>query len=252
MSPTEWAAAVVPLNPRLALEVVIILPEIVPFKISLLILIYTSLPSLLATKLVERVNATDVPSAATAEDSVVVIPDDTPVILTLFAVEYIPWSLCLICTTLLPSAITIGLASSLRPYTVVPLSSVTSSPIISLFNVTVPVVVLNVALCNLNFKSWDWTADHAVLFWDLNKEPMCGCLETKRFEPDTSGLPISDVHTRYSKLFVRITTQYSIPSSKNTGESKVNDVADDPVVASTFTDDGANDFLPNGTTLGPG
>ena len=39
---------------------------------------------------------------------------------------------------------------------------------------------------------------------------------------------------------------------KTAHAAKVNDVADDPVVASTFTDDGANDFLPNGTILRPG
>ena len=46
--------------------------------------------------------------------------------------------------------------------------------------------------------------------------------------------------------------QYSRPSCKYIGESKVNVVAEVPVFASTLTSDGSKTFLPNGKSFLPG
>ena len=106
----EWAAAVVLPCPLVILEMVE--PEIVPDIISLSILMWT-VP--LDGKLVLDVNVTEVPDAVIAPFNVVDIPDDTPVIVTLFDVLYIPWSAWFTLTTVEPFVNTIGLVFSLCP-----------------------------------------------------------------------------------------------------------------------------------------
>ena len=70
---------------------------------------------LLVGKLVADVNVTEVPDAVIAPSKVVDIPDDTPVIVTLFDVLYIPWSACFTLTTAEPFVNVIGLLPSLIP-----------------------------------------------------------------------------------------------------------------------------------------
>ena len=106
----EWAAAVVLPCPLVILEMVV--PEIVPDIISLSILIWT-VP--LDGKLVADVNVTLVPDAVIAPFNVVDTPEETPVIVTLFDVLYMPWSACLTLTTVEPFVNTIGLLPSLCP-----------------------------------------------------------------------------------------------------------------------------------------
>ena len=106
----EWAAAVVLPCPLVILEIVV--PEIVPDIISLSILIWT-VP--LDGKLVADVNVTDVPVAVIAPFNVVDTPDDTPVIVTLFDVLYIPWLGCCTFTTVELFVSVIGLLPNLCP-----------------------------------------------------------------------------------------------------------------------------------------
>ena len=60
------------------------------------------------------VNVTEVPVAVIAPLSGVDIPDDTPVIVTLFDVLYMPWSGCLTLTTVELFVSVIGFCPNLK------------------------------------------------------------------------------------------------------------------------------------------
>ena len=66
-------------------------------------------------KLVLDVNVTLVADAVIAPFNVVDTPEETPVIVTLFDVLYMPWSAWLTLTTVEPFVNTIGLLFSLCP-----------------------------------------------------------------------------------------------------------------------------------------
>ena len=100
---------------------------------------------------------------------------------------YIPWSTWVIFITVELFVNLIGFCCNLRPYTVSPSSADTESPINPLVNVQVPAATEKAALYNLNFISCDCTEFQVLLFWDLNKTPRCGCLDTTLFEPLTSS-----------------------------------------------------------------
>ena len=97
----------------------------------------------------------------------IVVP--TPEMVTFELVLCIPWLGWVTLTTAEPLVVLNGFAASVLLATA------------SLTNVTEPVlVVVNLALLILNFKSCSWLADHVLLFCDLNKTPSEGCLETNR------------------------------------------------------------------------
>ena len=106
----EWAAAVVLPCPRVILDIVPL--DIVPDIISLFILMCT-VP--LDGNPVADVNVTDVPAAAISPFNVVDTPEDTPVIVTLFDVLYMPWSGWLTLITAELFVNTIGLLFNLCP-----------------------------------------------------------------------------------------------------------------------------------------
>ena len=66
---------------------------------------------------------------------------------------------------------------------------------LSFCKVTVPEPDVKLHFLIVNFKSSDCTADHVVLFCDLNNEPKCGCVEIILFVPDTSCSPKPAIHT---------------------------------------------------------
>ena len=127
-------------------------------------------------------------------DSVVSIPEDTPVTTTLLDVWYIPWSSCLIFNVVEPLVMIKGFDFNLFTYTVFPISFVIAWPIGLFSSVTAPAaVVLNTAFLKVNLISSLWDAAHVLLFCDLNNTPRCGCLETI-LNPPISVSPILEIH----------------------------------------------------------
>ena len=192
VSPTACAAASEAPIPLVKLEIVV--PDIVPDIISLFTLTCT-VPEV----------GNPVPDAIIKLDDVVVralvatvveTPDETPVMVTLLLVAYIPWSLWFTFTLVTPFDIVIGFARSFCPYTDVdsPSSFVFASPIILLWSETVELPVVNAALYKVNFLSCDCIASHVLLFCDLNKEPRCGWDDITLFVPETSVSPICEIH----------------------------------------------------------